>query len=154
MAQNIIKGDDLMLFDPNGHSIGYATSHVLTLSGETQDISSKDHGQWNATNVAKVSWEITSENLYTDDGFDQLFTYMTNMTAVTVFFGHHAPLGTGVLPPADTTETTYWTKASTAPLPLTGKAFITSLSVNANTGENATFSCTLTGAGSLTRVTA
>ena len=154
MAQNIIRGDDLMLFDPNGHSIAFATSHTLTLSGETANISSKDHGAWSAQNITKVSWEVQTENLYTDDGFDDLYTYMTAMTPVTVYFGHHAPLAEGALPPADTTNTTYWTKATTAPLPLTGKAFITSLSVNAATGENATFSATFSGAGSLTRVTA
>ena len=70
MANTIIKGNNLMLFDQNGHSIAYATNHSLTLSGDTQDISSKDHGVWGATSVLKVNWEITSENLYTTEDFD------------------------------------------------------------------------------------
>jgi len=32
-----------------------------------------------------------------------------------------------------------------------GKAYVTSLTTNANTGENATFSITLTGSGALTK---
>ena len=32
-----------------------------------------------------------------------------------------------------------------------GKAYVTSLTANANTGENATFSITLTGSGALTK---
>jgi len=32
-----------------------------------------------------------------------------------------------------------------------GKAFVTSLTANANTGENATFSITLTGSGALVK---
>ena len=32
MAKNIIKGDDLMLFDSQGHSLAYATSHSLKSS--------------------------------------------------------------------------------------------------------------------------
>lgn len=61
-ANKIIKGRDLMLFDNDGHSYAYATNHTLTITAETVDISSKDHGIWGASEVSKYSWEITSEN--------------------------------------------------------------------------------------------
>lgn len=32
--KNIISGNDLMLFDSTGKSIGYATNHVLSISTE------------------------------------------------------------------------------------------------------------------------
>ena len=38
-----IKGGDMMLF-VNGKSIAYATSHTLSISGDTQDTSNKDAG--------------------------------------------------------------------------------------------------------------
>ena len=38
-----IKGGDMMLF-VNGKSIAYATSHTLSISGDTQDTSNKDEG--------------------------------------------------------------------------------------------------------------
>ena len=48
--KQIIKGDDLMLFIPDGSngykSIAYATSHTLTMSAETTDVNTKDHGEW------------------------------------------------------------------------------------------------------------
>lgn len=143
----IIKGEELMLFDADGHSIAYATNHTLTITGETQDISSKDHGQYGATSVNKITWEITSENLYTDGAFDTLYTSMTGRAAITVYFGHHTSV-TGT--PADG-DIAYWSQL--AGQTYTGKAYITSLTVNANNGENATFSITLTGAGAFTKTT-
>ena len=144
----IVKGDELMVFDASGHSIAYATNHTLTLSGDATDISSKDHGAWGAKAVNKINWEITTENLYTDDAFDTLMTSMTARTAVTVFFGHHTSVsGT----PADG-DIAYWTGMDGQTY--TGKAYITSLTVNANNGENATFSATFTGVGSFTKTTA
>lgn len=35
MAQNIIKGHNLMIFDANGKSLAYATNHTFSLNGET-----------------------------------------------------------------------------------------------------------------------
>lgn len=144
----IVKGDELMLFDAAGHSIAYATNHTLTISGDTQDISSKDHGVWGATSVNKISWEITSENLYTETAFDTLFTSMIGRAPITVYFGMHtAETGT----PADG-DIAYWTQNGGHTY--TGKAYITSLTANANNGENATFSITLTGVGTFAKTTA
>jgi len=87
MANKIIKGRDLMLFDKDGHSYAYATNHTLTITAETTDISSKDHGVWGASEVAKYSWEITSENLFTSTDYDKMFTAMLTGEAITVRFG-------------------------------------------------------------------
>lgn len=140
---NIIKGDDLMLFDANGHSIAFATSHTLTISADAADINSKDHGQWGASEINKINWEISSENLYTTDAYDTLFNAMMARTAIDVYFGLKAETGTGTVADGDYD---YWTKQATAKK---GKAFITSLTANAATGENATFSCTLKGTGKI-----
>ena len=158
-----IKGDDLMLFNgETGKSYAFATAHTLTITADTADTSSKDHGVWTGNEVAKISWEITSENLYTSDGFDSLFKSMINRTAIPVAFGlkqkgeadktvvdedyanwtpEYKPdaTGTPTAPEADTTTSKMYM----------GMAYITSLTANANTGENATYSVTLTGTGSI-----
>ncbi len=77
--EKIVKGDELMLFR-NDTSIAYATSHTLTINGNPIDISSKDHGFWGASEIGNVTWEITSENLYTDKYYDALFDAMINKT--------------------------------------------------------------------------
>ena len=84
--ERIIKGDELMLF-MGTKSIAYATAHTLTINGNTIDISSKDHGFWGASEIGNITWEITSENLYTDEYYSDLFDAMINKTAVTVAFG-------------------------------------------------------------------
>lgn len=172
MAKNIIKGDDLMLFDSTGKSIGYATAHTLTITAEAVDVSSKDHGAWTGNEVNKLSWEITSENLYTVEEYDALFTAMMNRTAIQVYFGTKTDGGAGktvadddfgawslattanvAKPSSGNTTASYSTSGSaTGKSGYRGKVFITSLTANANTGENATFSVTLTGTGKIEKI--
>lgn len=144
---NIIKGDDLMLFDAEGHSIAYASSHVLTITADKADIQTKDHGIWGGSEVNKITWEITSENLYTTDAYDKLFTSMIAKEPIDVYFGSKKETD------ADKTvangDYSFWTGASG----YYGKAYITSLTANANSGENATFSLTLSGTGKIVKVT-
>ena len=147
MANQIIKGDDLMIFDDGGKSIAFATNHTLSISADAQETSSKDGGIWGSNEVNKITWEITSENLYTTTAYDDFFTKMINREAVTVYFGtkkENDPDKTVV-----DGDYTNWTGASG----YSGKVLITSLTANANTGENATFSVTLTGTGKIKKVT-
>ena len=167
MAQKLIKGDDLMLFNgTTGKSYAYATAHTLTITAETADTSSKDHGVWTGNEVAKISWEITSENLYTSEGFDSLFDDMINRKPIDVAFGLKQQ-GRADSTVADG-DYSNWTPDYGATVPESGNpeapdsttkdmymgsAYITSLTANANTGENATYSVTLTGTGSIKRAT-
>ena len=145
-AANIIKGNDLMLFY-DGQSLGYATAHTLTMTGESADVTSKDHGMWAGNAVNKISWEITSENLYTEDNFNTLFNAMTEADKVEVVFGlcgSHTVDGELVIEhTVDASKVNY-----------KGYVYITSLTANANAGENATYSVTLTGTGKLTQIAA
>lgn len=143
--EQIIKGDELMLFNDE-KSIAYATAHTLTVNGNTVDISSKDHGFWGASEIGNITWEITSENLYTDKYYTQLFDAMINRTQLTVAFGFaedwnvNGLVGNNTQYDLDKTKNYY-----------SGKAYVTSLTANANTGENATLSITLTGCGALVK---
>ena len=145
MANRIIKGKDLMLFDSNGKSYAYATNHTLTITAETSDVSSKDHGIWGGSEVAKYSWEITSENLYTSEGYSDMFDTMITGQAITVRFGLKTDTGSQTVADGDLAN---WTAGSHY---YTGKVIITSLVANANNGENATYSITLTGTGALSK---
>lgn len=145
---NIIKGDELMLFY-NSEAFAYATSHSLSMSADTVSVASKDHGFWGANEVGKLNWEITTENLYTDDDYDTLFDLYTNAEPITVAFAKVSNY--------DKDGLTYVGGSVAAWAPDTsyyrsGLAVISSLQVNANTGENATLSATLTGAGPLTKM--
>ena len=150
-SNTIVKGQELMLF-MDGKSIAFATSHTLTVTGNTSDISSKDHGFFAASSLTSITWEISSENLYTDGAYDKLFDAMVNKRVpVEVVFGHYADDKSLALNGiADDPEHESWTAPSGAtPVYYTGKAYITSLTANAANGDNATFSITLSGVGKL-----
>ena len=150
-APTIIKGRDLMLFNDAGHSYAYALNHVLTIQGESLDISSKDHGIWGASEIGRYTWEITSENLYTVTEYDQLFDIMVVGQPITVRFGlKQTPADPSMVPADGDQALPYWSSTNTY---YEGKVVISSLVANANNGENATYSVTLTGSGSLKKVT-
>lgn len=145
MNNTILKGDELMLFY-NGKAFAYATSHTLTITGSTLDIATKDHGFWGASEVGKLTWEITTENLYTDDDYDKLYDLMQSRTPITVAFANVSNYNANGLTSVGGSVDA-WTADQTKFR--SGKAVITSLVANANTGENATLSATFTGAGPL-----
>ncbi len=147
MANNIIKGDELMLFY-NGNAFAWATSHTLTITGNTVDVATKDHGYWGASEVGNLSWEITTENLYSDDDYDTLFDLMVAKEPITVAFAKASNYSANGLVSVGG-DVQAWTPDSSNFR--SGQAVITSLSVNANTGENATYSATFTGSGPITK---
>lgn len=148
MSTTIIRGDELQLFY-NGNAFAWATSHTLTLTGNTVDIATKDHGSWGASEIGNITWEITSENLYSEDDYDTLFDLMVQKEPIDVVFAKVSNYDPDGLVRAGG-KVSAWTASTTY---RTGKAVISSLTANANTGENATYSLTLTGAGPLTKVT-
>ena len=145
-----IKGQELMLF-LGGKSIAYATSHTLEISAETADTSNKDEGggDWASSEISKLSWTASSENLFSADGkgasYDTLFDYMVKKTPIDAVFGLKSETAIDV-------PTTGWTAAATGVY--TGKVVITSLSLNAPNGEYATYSAQFTGVGELKKKTA
>lgn len=148
MAKQIIKGDDLMLFDATGKSLAFATAHTLTISADAVETSSKDGGIWASNEVNKVSWELTTENLYTVEAYDDLFSKIIAREPIVVYFGtkkESDPEKTVVDGDYDS-----WSGSKG----YTGKALLTSLVANANTGENATYSATFTGTGKITKAAA
>lgn len=140
-----------MVFQGNS-ALAYATAHTLTVTGNTVDISSKDHGYWGASEIGNITWEVTTENLYTKEGYDALFAALVAKTPIDIVFGEAANYDANGLSGVGTGSVQSWTKPTTGAY--AGKAVITSLVANANTGENATYSATFTGYGALTLQTA
>lgn len=150
MSNTILKGDELMLFY-NNEAFAWATSHTLTITGNTLDIATKDHGFWGASEVGKLTWEITTENLYSDDDYDSLFDLMLQKEPITVAFAKVSNYDVNGLTSVGG-DVAAWEADNTEYR--SGQAVITSLTVNANTGENATYSATFTGCGPLVKAAA
>jgi hypothetical protein len=156
---DIIKGGKLMVF-VGDEPIAFSTNHTLSLTRNTQEVSSKDHGDANAVLPTTQSWEITSENLMSTEGYSTILAAYLNGTPVTVYFGastYNNSQENGIVGVGDAANWAKeaWTDGAQTPnsLNLTGTAYITSLSVNAPSGDNATYSVTFTGSGSITRAT-
>lgn len=153
-----LNGSDLMLFIKKSdkmQSIAYATSHTLDLSMDTKDVSTKDNGagRWQNYEAGLQSWTVSTENLMSDSAenglsFNDLFDIYLNRTTVDVAFALQADYTD-----LTTKENESWDAPTTGWTPSTnqyhGKAIITSLSVSAQNGEKATYSCTLQGCGNL-----
>ena len=152
--ETIIKGDELMLFDANGESIALATSHTLSISADSAQINCKDGGIWQSGTVNQLSWTIDTDNLYSTSEFDTLFNIMTARTPVDVYFGMKSETGTGDVDTDGSNPTSgtqkVWTKGNGT---YKGKAVITSLNVNAQSGDNATFTASFQGVGALVKET-
>lgn len=145
MANTIIKGNALMLFDSDGHSFCYATNHSVTLTANLAEVTSKDHGMWPSSEVQSYAWEISTENLFTMEDAFKLYDYWTAGTQITVKFGLKGESVDTII--GQNPE--YWTLKSTGDY-LQGTVIISSLTLNANNGDNATYSATLKGVGKLT----
>ena len=144
--ETIIKGGNLMLFlGESSESIPLATSHTMRISSDTVDVSNKDvaSGKWAATEIGKFSWEVTTDNLYSDTAVEDLYEYMLAAEPIDALFFQKDEDDDDDLPAGGS-----WTPSSTAK-GFAGQVLITSLDLTAQNGENATFSASFTGYGEL-----
>ena len=144
---DIFKGSKLMVFIGDA-PIAFATSHALNITMNTTEVSTKDHGDFPSVLAQNISWEVTTENLYSESGQTALWNAMKSMQPVTIKFApatnyNNAAAQQGIVDVDDATE---WTAGTAI---ASGKALVTSLSVNAPSGDNATLSATFTGVGAL-----
>ena len=148
MANTIVKGDEMQLFI-NGATIGYCTAHSFSRSAETQDIASKDHGLFPATEVTRISWSVQADAYYTDADYDMLVQAMDSTTPITILFAHVSNYDTKGLAGVGEGTVSYWAGGAG----YKGKVIVANLDGTFNNGENASFSMTLNGVGSLDKVT-
>lgn len=127
-------------------ALALATSCKLGLSAETIDTQSKDSGIWTEKDIKKLSWNASSENVFSADAdansYDKLFALFIAHKPVTLKFGIVGNTDVNEMPEAG------WTLAAGA---YTGKAVITSLEANAPDGDKATFSISFEGTGPLAK---
>ena len=145
---DIIKGSILMVFiDDN--PVAFATSHSLSFTTNTTEVSTKDHGLYPAVIANSQTWEVTTENLACAENINQLFTVLNNAkdnTTVMLKFAKPASYNeNGIV--GEGNGTSNWTVGD---ILAEGNALLTSLQLNAPSGDNATLSATFTGVGAFT----
>lgn len=147
MAEQIIQGRNLMLFNNSGTSYAYATKHTLKISLDTTEVSCREQGKVKGLIMNGYSWTIQSDNLYTERGYQDMFYSMINGKEITLRFG--LKLDTSDKNVADG-DIPYWTLDYSRYYE--GKAIITSLQVNSQNGDNVTYSITFNGISELNYV--
>ena len=154
---DIVKGSALQVTLGNGGTIlAFATSHALSITVNTTEVSTKDHGDYPGIIKQNTTWEVTCENLFCGRNWDELQAMLNGDTPVTVSFvplsNTAAEISKGIVQPegSETVQPTEWTAGTAI---AKGQAYITSLNVNSASGDNATISATCTGAGPLTFAT-
>lgn len=139
-----VLGKDLMLFI-DSKAIALSTSCKLSLSAETIDTQSKDSGIWTEKDIKKLSWNGSSENLFSADAdansYDKLFALMLARKPVDIKFGIPANKDSDELPEDG------WTAPTEGAY--SGKVLLISLELNAPDGDKATFSANFEGTGAL-----
>lgn len=144
---DIIKGSKLMVF-LNDAPIAFATSHNVSITMNTTEVSTKDHGDFPAVIAQNISWEITTENLYSDAGQTALWNAMKSMQPVDIKFAPASNYSNTEAQKGIVGEQGAQNWVAGAAI-ASGKALVTSLSVNAPAGDNSTLSATFTGVGDL-----
>ena len=127
-----------------GKALALATSCKLSISAETIDTQSKDSGIWTEKDIKKLSWNGSSENLFSADdkvnGYDVLLDLMLKRKPIEAKFGIPANVDSDEVPSSG------WTLPAAS---YSGNVLITNLELNAPDGDKATFSATFEGTGKL-----
>ena len=149
-SNQIVYGGEIMIFlNPTGttsngsYPAAFSTSAKLTVNLGTREISSKDSGDWKEFAGAKFEWDANSEHLMSLAGLtgNTLSTkqvYTAFLTKTPIFLAMASTTGTS---PS-------WTMASSK-INLSGAALITSMDLNVSDNDNATYSISLKGSGTL-----
>ncbi len=149
MAQ-MERGDDIMLFDDKGKSLAFGKSHTLTIGVETQEVSTKDHGIFGSKKATKVTWSISAEHMYSEGAYDTLFDKMVALEPITVYFGKKKSEAADKTV-ADGDLDAWKPNTPTQSTLRTGQVIITKLDLQAQSGDNATFSVEFEGVGKISK---
>lgn len=147
---DIIKGSILMVFIDNA-PVAFATSHSISFTTNTTEVSTKDHGLYPSVIANSQAWEVTTENLACASNINQLFNTLNkaknNETVELKFARPSSYNDKGIVGSGTGVGTSNWAAGD---IIASGSALLTSLQLNAPAGDNATLSATFTGIGAFT----
>lgn len=152
----VIKGENLMLFvkegDLFGNSstalvfLGMATGCTMNLTVDPFDVTSKDSGSWKASIPGMKSWDMSTDNLYSEH-FDKLMTLAMARTTIKLYWSP----ATNTESNNEVTHTPSLTVDGESYKYYVGDAWINNISANAPNDDAATYTCQFTGTGALTQ---
>lgn len=151
----ILKGSAIEIFfsDDNLNDVCplFATEHTFTMNVETIEISTKSHGDYPAVLPQRITWNMTSNNLMSDNAQQAYMKWASGMKKVTVKFAevnNYAPYDDdgGAERGIVDNDHAEWELGRVL---AQGKAIIDNLEINASSGDNATLSISMRGTSDL-----
>lgn len=145
-------GNLIQLFYNDGSewkTLGYGQSHSLSMSNETTEVSSKDHGLHPDQLLSSQSWTISGEYLFTPENAEIIMGMANSGEPYTICMAQvaEAKWADGITPVTDIQTNAKWTIGNV--WKKYGNALVTSCEMTANNGEVATLSIEFTGSGAL-----
>lgn len=146
-----IMGEQIQVF-LSGQTLACATSCKVNISADEIDISCKDSAGFANTLQGKISWNVTSDNLFVVGDYTKLVDAMLNKTILDLTFASVANFTAATEADADghRVPTGGWTSADDL---YHGKVTVSSIDLTADNGQVATYSVTFNGHGALTKET-
>lgn len=149
---NYKKGNlvNLFIYDTSAwRTFAYSTNNGLSTSSETNQVSSKDHGNWPDTEVTGTTWSMSGEYLMTPEDASVVLGMQGSGKRYTFAFGmvNETEWADGLKSVTDISTNAKWTPGST--FMRYGNGLITSAEISAANGEQATMSLEITGSGAL-----
>lgn len=144
-----VMGEAVQVF-LSGKTLACATSCSVQISADEIDVSCKDTAGFNSTIPGRISWTVTSDNLFVLGDYTKLVDAMVNKTVLDLTFATVSNIDEATTPDADghTVPSGGWTSASDL---YGGKVTVSSIDLTADNGSVATYSVTFNGHGSLSK---
>lgn len=144
-----ILGEQLQVW-VSGECLACATSCAVNLSADEIDVSCKDSAGFNSTIPGRISWTVTSDNLFVVSDYTKLVDAMLDKKTLTITFGSVANFSGATAPDSDGHRVPNggWTNANDL---YYGNVTISSIDLSADNGSVATYSVTFNGHGALAK---
>lgn len=144
-----IMGEAIQVF-LSGQTLACATSCSVNISSDEIDTSCKDSAGFASTLPGRITWTVTSDNLFVVADYTKLVDAMLNKSIVDITFASVSNLSGATAPDADghCVPSGGWTSANDL---YYGKATISSIDLSADNGSVATYSVTFNGHGTLAK---
>ena len=142
-----IMGEAIQVF-LSGQTLACATSCSVNISADDIDVSCKDSAGFNSTIPGRISWTVTSDNLFVVADYTKLVNAMLNKTILDLTFAGVSNISGATTPDADghVVPSGGWTSADNL---YHGKVTVSSIDMTADNGAVATYSVTFNGHGAL-----
>lgn len=155
-AQKYIKANLVNLFYNDGTNwvpFAYGQSHGLSVSSQTSEVSSKDHGNHPDQEVTSTSFTLSGSFYFTKENANTALAMANKAVPITWCFAQvsQTDYASGLQPVTNYGEQQAWTPGTD--FKQFGEGIVTSFSIESQVGEVATCNMEITGRGALSGTT-